>query len=77
MAKTYSAVADGHSITVFNAEKGVREYTISLGSDTIINGPVVTGDNLSVVVKDPSGKMRGRVYSLARGQIRYSFNVRS
>jgi len=76
MAKTYSAVADAHSITVFNAEKGVREYTISLGSDTIINGPVITGDNLSLVTKNSAGKLRGRVYSLAKGQIRYTFNVK-
>jgi hypothetical protein len=76
MAKTYSAVADQHSVTVFNAEKGIKEYTISLGSDVIINGPVVTGDNLSLVTKDTRGKMRGRVYSLSKGQIRYTFNVR-
>ena len=76
MYKGYSAVADNNVIKVFNTEKGTREYTISLGVDTLVNGPVVTGDVLSLVVKDPSGRLKGKVYTLSRGTIKYTFSVR-
>lgn len=76
MYKGYSAVADNNVIKVFDTEKGTRAYTISLGVDTLVNGPVVTGDVLSIVTKDPSGRLKGKVYTLSRGTVKYTFSVR-
>lgn len=77
MNKIYSAVLSGpNKISVFDAIKGVRAYTISLGNVTIINGPVVTSDKLTIVVKDSQGKSIGKVYSLKTGVISYSFSIK-
>lgn len=76
MSSCYSAVADRGLIKVYDVERGTRAYTINLGSEIIVNGPVVTGDILSVVSRETSGKVKGRVYSLKKGTIKYTFNVR-
>ena len=72
----YSAVADNNTIKVFNVDTGIKEYSIHLGSDKIANGPVVTGDQLSFVIKNNKGEMKGKVYNIAKGILRYSFNVK-
>jgi hypothetical protein len=77
MAKLYSAVvASKNSISVFDTETGVSSYKINLGDVEIINGPVITQDKLTIVVKDRSGKMQGKVYTLPRGILSYSFQVK-
>jgi len=76
VAKTYSAVADGkNKINVFDASSGVRSYSIYLGSVTIINGPIIASDKLTVVVQDSRGKTTGKVYSLKNGILSYSFTI--
>jgi len=76
MYNGYSAVADNNVIKVFNTVKGTREYTISLGVDTLANGPVITGDILSFVSRDPSGRLKGKVYNLSKGTVKYTFSVK-
>ena len=77
MAKLYSAATSGKNmISVFDVETGVSSYKINLGSVEIVNGPVVTQDKLTVVVKDRQGKMQGKVYTLPRGILSYSFQVK-
>ena len=74
--KIYSAVISGkNKIDVFDVERGVRSYTINLGNVEIINGPVVTYDKLTVVVRTTAGKTMGKVYTLKSGILSYSFNV--
>jgi hypothetical protein len=76
MAKLYTAAASGkNSISVFDAERGVLSYKINLGNVEIVNGPVVAQDKITVVVKDSSGKIFGKVYTLPRGILSYSFQV--
>lgn len=73
----YSAVASGKNIvSVFDVEKGITSYKISLGDVEIINGPVVTKDKMTIVVKDRQGKMTGKVYSLPKGILSYSFQIK-
>ena len=77
MDKLYSAVLAGKStINVFDVRKGIKSYSINLGNVEIVNGPVVTKDKMTIVTKDTSGSMRGKVYSLPKGILSYSFQVK-
>lgn len=77
MKKLYSAVLSGKStIEVFDVLKGIKTYSLNLGNVEIVNGPVVTQDKMTVVVKDASGILKGKVYSLKTGILTYSFAVR-
>jgi hypothetical protein len=77
MAKIYSAVISGKStISVFDTAKGITSYKIQLGDVEIVNGPVVTQDKLTVVIKNKQGKMQGKVYSLPKGILSYSFQIK-
>ena len=73
----YSAVADKNSIKVFNVATGIKEYSINLAGERLANGPVVTGDALSFVTINRKGEMKGKVYNINRGILRYSFRVKS
>ena len=76
MDKLYSAVLAGkNTINVFDVKKGIKTYSINLGSVEVVNGPVVTQNKLTIVTKDSSGKMKGRVYNLPKGILSYSFNI--
>lgn len=72
----YSAVLDKNTVKVFNVISGAKEYSINLGSDTVVSGPVISGDTLSFVSKNTKGETRGKVYNLAKGNLKYSFSVR-
>lgn len=76
MNKLYSAAVTGkNNIAVFDVQKGVRTYNISLGNVTIVSGPIITADKLTVVVKDVNNKLTTKVYSLKTGILSYSFAV--
>lgn len=73
----YSAVLAGkNKVNVFDVRKGIKTYTINLGNVEIINGPVVTQNKMSIVVKDTFGSLRGKVYTLPKGILSYSFQVK-
>jgi len=77
MTKLYSAVLAGkNTINVFDVIKGIKTYSLSLGDIEIVNGPVVTQDKMTIVVKEKCGTTRGRVYSLPKGILSYSFQVK-
>jgi len=77
MKVIYSAVVSGkNKIDVFNIEKGIRSYSIPLGNVEIINGPVVTQDKMTIVIKDHNNCIVGRVYTLPKGVISYSFQIK-
>lgn len=76
IAKNYSAAVSGkNKIAVFDTSKGVISYTINIGNTEIINGPIVTQDKLTVVVRDKTGKTVCKVYSLKSGVLSYSFTI--
>lgn len=77
MAKVFSAVVSGkNTISVFDVQKGITSYKINLGDVEIVNGPVVTLDKLTVVIKNKQGNMQGKVYSLPKGILSYSFQIK-
>jgi hypothetical protein len=77
MKKLYSAVVSGNNaINVFDVNKGVKSYTINLSNDIIINGPIITQDKLTIVVKNREGNTRGKVYSLGTGTLSYTFSIK-
>jgi hypothetical protein len=76
MDKLYSAVLAGkNTINVFDAQKGIKVYSLNLGNIEIINGPVVTQNKMTIVTREISGKTRGKVYSLPKGILSYSFQI--
>ena len=76
MSKVYSAVASNkNTLSVFDIERGITSFKINLGDVEIVNGPVVTLDKVTIVVKDRQGKMQGKVYTLPRGILSYSFQI--
>jgi len=78
MDKLYSAAVEGmNRIVVFDVDKGVKSYTISLGNVTILNGPIITRDKLTIVVKNSVNQTIGKVYSLKSGVLSYSFTVKT
>lgn len=73
----YSAVLHGKStINVFDVLKGIKTYSLNLGAVEVVNGPIVTQDKMTIVVKERSGLSRGKVYSLPKGILLYSFQVK-
>jgi hypothetical protein len=77
MSKVYSAVlSNKNTLSVFDAEKGIVSFKINLGDVEVVNGPIVTKDKLTVVVKTRQGTMQGKVYTLPRGILSYSFQVK-
>lgn len=73
----FTATAIKNIIQVYDVLKGIKQYTINLGSNTeIMSGPVVTGDRLAVVVKKNNSVLEGRVYTLPKGILSYSFNIK-
>ena len=77
MQKLYSAVISGkNKVNVFNVLKGIKSYSISLGDVEIVNGPIVTQDKMTIVVKERNGTMKGKIYSLKSGILSYSFSVK-
>ena len=77
MNKLYSAVLAGKNIiNVFDVIKGIKTYSLNLGNIEIVNGPIVTQDKMTIVTRDQSGNTRGRVYSLPKGILSYSFQVK-
>jgi hypothetical protein len=76
MNKLYSVAVSGkNNLVVFDVIKGTRSYSINLGNVQIINGPIVTSDKLTVVVKNAQNKTIGKVYSLKTGVLSYSFTI--
>jgi hypothetical protein len=76
MEKLYSAILSGkNKVNVFDIRKGIKSYTINLGNVEIVNGPIVTQNKMTIVVKDQTGSLRGKVYSLPKGILSYSFQV--
>ena len=77
MANTlYSAVLGSkNTIDIINVEKGVTTFRVSVQGFDVVSGPVVTGDKMTVVVKDKLGKTTGRIYTLPKGILSYTFQV--
>lgn len=76
LPKMYSATAINNKITIFDVSNGMRVISISLPNETVINGPVVTGDLVSIVTRDNAGVMKGRVYTLPNAALKYSYVVK-
>jgi hypothetical protein len=52
MNPVYTAIGKGSTIEVFNANAGIRLYTISVGHGcSIVGGPYVSGGTMTAFVK--------------------------
>lgn len=72
----YTAILQGRNVLqVFDVTTGIKSYSINLGNVEVINGPIVTNDKVTIVIKYAKGRVEGRVYTLPRGILSYSFTV--
>jgi hypothetical protein len=77
MPTIYSAVLTGrNTIKIFDVQKGISTYSLFLGNVEVLNGPVVTNNKMTLVVKTHQGRTSGRVYTLPKGILSYSFEVK-
>ena len=77
MTTLYSAVLTGkNTVKVFDVQKGISTYSLYLGNVEILNGPIVTNNKMTLVVKTHQGRTSGRVYTLPKGVLSYSFEVK-
>lgn len=75
-ANLYTAVMQSkNNIQIFDVLKGVKTYSVNLGQVEVINGPVVTRDKMTIVIKNSSNHLEGRVYTLPRGILNYTFPI--
>lgn len=62
MYKIYSVIADGDKLKCYDTSNGSLQGS-STFSGTVVNGPIVTEDRVTVVFDTPTGKI-GRIYKL-------------
>jgi len=73
---TYSAVAKGSNIEVFNADNGMRLYTLSLGSNfKVTAGPYCSGDTMTVYVQTSDGSQYLKTFNLKNGFLKSTVTV--
>jgi hypothetical protein len=73
MDKIYTVVVDGDKLKCYDTMSGSIQgmYTFN---GSVLNGPIVTSDRVTVVFDTPTGKT-GKVYSLPGFNQITSFNV--
>jgi hypothetical protein len=71
--KIYTALARGVYIEVFNADNGMRLYTLSLGSNFhVVAGPYVNGEVMTVYIQDFVGNRYLKTFNLKTGILKYT-----
>lgn len=71
--KVYTVVPDGDKLKCYETQSGSIAGYYSFEGE-LLNGPIVTGDRVTVVIKTVSGKT-GRIFSLPSFGSISSFNV--
>lgn len=75
MDKVYTVVPDGDKLKCYDTTTGSTQGVYSFNGD-IINGPVVTGDRVTVVFSTATGKV-AKVFTLPNFNQVTAFNVGS
>jgi hypothetical protein len=71
----YVAVIDSpEKLVIVDASSGIRINYINVGGK-IINGPIVTGDRVTVITQKSSGTKMGRIFKLPSGTLINQFNL--
>jgi hypothetical protein len=71
--KVYTVIHDGDKLKCYDTQSGSIAGYYAFEGD-VINGPIVTGDRVTVVLRTSSGKT-GRIFSLPSFGSVSSFNV--
>ncbi len=75
MDKVYTVVPDSDKLKCYDTQYGAIQGMLTF-TGTIVNGPVVTGDRVTVVFDTPAGKV-GKVYALPSFNQVTTFNIGS
>jgi hypothetical protein len=73
MDKIYTVIVDSDKLKCYDTQTGSVQGTLTFNG-RVINGPVVTGDRVTVVFETASGR-QGRIYSLPLLNAVSTFNV--
>ena len=71
--KVYTVVVDGDKLKSYDIQTGSIQSAYTFNG-TVVNGPIVTGDRVTVVFETPTGKV-GRILSLPNFNQISSFNI--
>jgi hypothetical protein len=71
--KVYTVVVDGDKLKSYDTQTGSIQSAYTFNG-TVVNGPIVTGDRVTVVFETPTGKV-GRILSLPNFNQISSFNI--
>lgn len=71
--KVYTVIPDGDKLKCYDTAHGALVNTYNFNGE-VINGPIVTGDRVTVVLKTESGKF-GKILSLPSFGLVSNFSV--
>lgn len=73
MDKVYTVIVDNDKLKCYDTQTGSLQGTLTFVGK-VLNGPVVTGDRVTVVFETASGR-QGRIYSLPLLGAVSTFNI--
>jgi hypothetical protein len=73
MNKVYTVIVDSDKLKCYDTQDGSLQGTLTF-IGKVVNGPVVTGDRVTVVLETASGR-QGRIYGLPLLNAVSTFNV--
>lgn len=69
-----AVMEDPTKVSVVDASSGVKLNYIRTDYP-IINGPIVVGNRMTLIVQRPNGTKTGRIYNLPSGVLNKTFNI--
>lgn len=73
MDKVYTCVVDGDKVKCFDTQNGSLQGALTFSGE-VLNGPIVTGDRVTIVFNTPTGKM-GKIFTLPSFNQVSTFNI--
>lgn len=71
--KVYTVIVDGDKLKCYDTQTGSIQSAYTFNG-SVANGPIITGDRVTVVFETPTGKV-GRILSLPNFNQVSSFNI--
>jgi hypothetical protein len=69
-----AALTGPDRFAIIDAASGIRVNTVSTGGK-IINGPVVTGDKVTVIIQRSDTAKLGKIYNMPSGSLQTQFSL--
>lgn len=69
-----AALTGPDRFAIIDASSGIRVNTVSTGGK-IINGPVVTGNKVTVIIQRNDTATMGKIYNMPSGSLQTQFSL--